>query len=232
MKPSLLIEVLRKLFSSNKVKLLCIGMEESKCADNFYGAKKGITNLYNRIKPRCSYSKLLISEEATKANVIKEMQKVCDSDLAIIVYNGHGGQTKTHQNEKDGKDEFICLYDAYMIDNEIWSIISKAKGRVFTIFDCCYSETMFQFSPSKTTFCNSPIDLLCWSSCAENAVSYGKIGYGGMLTIKINSKAKPALTYEEVWKKLIQDEELTSYETVKQTILGNESKFKKKKIFN
>lgn len=46
--------------------------------------------------------------------------------------------------ETDGRDEFICCYDTGVIDNRIWDIVCKAKGRVFFIFDCCHSETMFR----------------------------------------------------------------------------------------
>lgn len=227
-----LILSLRKVLSFDKVKLLAIGMEHSASYGDCPGAKAGATKLFKKIKPCCSYAKLLIDAEATKAAVISEMQKVCDSDLAIIVYAGHGGQKSGHQYETDGKDEFLGLYDKPLVDNEIWQIISKAKGRVFTIFDCCHSETMFRGFEKINFERDENVDLLCWSGCADSEVSYGMPGSGGFLTRYILKYAGPFTTYKSAWKKISNNKVLKKQEIVKQTILKSKTKFESEIVFS
>jgi hypothetical protein len=228
-----LVFKMRKVFSSKKVKLLSIGLEHSAKYGNCEGAGKGARRLFEKIKPRCNYSKLLIDGEATKANVVSEIQKVCDSDLAIITYAGHGGQKSGNQNETDGKDEFLALYDQPLVDNEIWNIVSKANGRVFCIFDCCHSETMFRGfeNPMMERGGNLP-DLLCWASCVENQVGYTVENSGGFCTSFIIKNAHWNFSYEDAWKKISNAENLAKHELVKQTLLRSDSKFKVEKLFS
>lgn len=220
-------------------KLLSIGMEKS-CAGNCSGAEKDATRMFNFIKSECNSSKLLLNGEATKENVLKELQNVCDSDLAIIFYAGHGDSRKVKSNapeEADGKDEMIFLADKYLLDDEIWNVVSKAKGRVFMIFDCCHSETMFRVAPppqSKNLLfaaSSSMPDLLCWSGCADNKTSLGSLN-GGLFTNTILANAKMKLTYEENWKKISGDTGLASKEIVKQTMLKTDSGFKNRMLFS
>ena len=220
------------------MKLLSIGMEES-YAGSCGGAGKGTRRLFNRIKPRCKYSKLLLDSEATKDNVIREMSKVCDSDLAIITYCGHGGQQSGRTNETDGKDEFIALYDHPMLDNEVWKIVSRAKGRVFMIFDCCHSETMFcdnwRHARDFVAIAGLPtnsIDLICWASCAENQVGYSIPGAGGVFTSSILRNIDAGDTYFDAWTKISRDSRLAQYEIAKFTILRQDTGFKGKKLFS
>ena len=138
--------------NDTRVKLLSIGVAESKIAGRCAGADKDAKEMFEEVSSLVSpvYSRLLISEEATAANVSREMAAVCsDTDLAVIFYAGHGGSQKIKYNapeELDGKDEYILLHDTYMLDDQIWNIVSKAECRVFFIFDCCHSETMFRFA--------------------------------------------------------------------------------------
>ena len=227
-----LILSLRKHLSSTKVKLLAIGMEHSACYGDCQGAKAGSTKLFNKISPRCVYAKLLQDSEATRANVVSEMQKVCDSDLAIIIYAGHGGQKSGRQYETDGKDEFLGLWDGPLVDNDIWKIISKAKGRVFTIFDCCHSETMFRGFEKINFERDENVDLLCWSGCADSEVSYGVPNSGGFLTRYILKYASPFATYDGAWKKIANNKVLKKQEIVKRTILKSNTKFKNGIVFS
>lgn len=40
-------------------------------------------------------------------------------------------------------EDCVNCFDQALLDNEIWTLICHARGRVFLIFDCCHSETMF-----------------------------------------------------------------------------------------
>lgn len=68
------------------------------------------------------------------------------SDFTVVFYSGHGGQDVVGDaSEADGKDEFMCLYDKPLYDNDIWKLLQKAK-RAVLICDCCHSKTMFRTS--------------------------------------------------------------------------------------
>lgn len=224
--------ILRRLFSKRTVKMLCIGMEESKYAGSCPGTGIGATKFFNKVKPRCNYAKLLLSSQATMFAVRNELQNVCESNLAIIFYSGHGGQKKGSQNETDGKDEFLGLYDGPIMDNEIWNIVSQAKGRVFMIFDCCHSETMFRGIPDLLPRRNEPLDLLCWASCGEGEVGYSIPTRGGLFTTAILKNIKAGNTYDQAWKQIIKNKMLAKYETSRAIILKAHSDFDDTKIFS
>jgi hypothetical protein len=94
---------------------------------------------------------LMISSEATKAAVVEKLKEGIDSTpeggLFLFFYSGHGGQEYLGGKEPDGadrEDEYLCLYDSHMMDDEIWIIVSRCKGRVFLYFDACHSATMYR----------------------------------------------------------------------------------------
>jgi len=211
-------------------------MENSTYAGIAPGTAKATKKFFKAVKPRCNYAKLLLSEEATKDVVVRELQKICDSDLAIFFYNGHGGQQKGRMNETDGKDEFLGLYDKPLLDNEIWNIISRAKGRIFMIFDCCYSETMFRcVSKSGIKLIprdSNPVDLLCWASCPESKVSYTDVNNGGLFTKFIMYNLDSSYTYGQAWNRIVKNEILKQSESVCLTYLKPHSEFLHKKLFS
>jgi len=254
--------------SSETVKLLCIGVAKSKIAKNCPGADLDALRMFEIIsaatEQKPAYSKALISEEATAKNVEDELLKVCsDNDgLAIIFYAGHGASQRVKykaEEEADGKDEYILLYDNYMLDDQIWNIVSTAQCRVFMIFDCCHSETMFRFAkdivditrqdglfrrvidtikkffsklrsfreskPRTVYYLNKNPqfpELLCWSGCADDKVSYGNSS-GGLFTSTIlkylAELGGSSLTYESFWSKLASDSRLNTREVCKRTLL-------------
>lgn len=135
---------------------LIVGMETSKwgaCA----GSNKDSNTMLDLIKQYVDGSHIvkLNNGQATTIAVRKALKeqiaKVPEDGLFIFTYSGHGGQTSKKanaSNETDGKDEFLCLYDGYILDDELWEIFNTCQGRVFVIFDCCHSSTMFRL-PSE-----------------------------------------------------------------------------------
>lgn len=173
----------------------------------------------------------LADAAATLDNVTNAMLRVLQSDVAIIFYSGHGGwRNAIDSDELDGKDEFLCLYDKPLVDNEIWKLLQTSNGRVVTIFDCCHSETMFRTSMTFSQYDDSKqpnlmkatgkqVNLLCMSACADNKYSYGT-NNGGQFTQSINFNYRPYLTYAQLWKWVVNDPYLIDRETVKKTVIG------------
>ena len=223
--------------------VLCIGMENSKFG-NCPGAQVDATRMHNLLKKYSNKTTLLISNKATKSVVVQKMKEVCQNDLAIIYYSGHGGdkkqteETKLNFEEPSGKDQFLCLYDGGMLDDEIWSIISNAKGRVVLIFDCCHSGTMFR-SANPLTFeiqkqkskiadgafgaSSKEPNMLCISGCPDDSYSYGSEN-GGLLTNAILDIVSDKRTYERVWELLHNNYELNKVEKIQFTEIGKSFK--------
>lgn len=216
--------------TTEKVSVVVIGMERSKFAGPCPGAHTDAIRMRETFRGWYEDVVLLENEAATKEAVVAAMKKAAEADFMILFYSGHGGsevfQTPGPE-EVDGKDEFLCLYDTYLRDNDIWSIISKCKGRVWLIFDCCHSETMFRSIGFKMKMVedsafakDTEMSMLCWSGCADNTYSYGDSS-GGEFTSSILRNMFYDKTYDEVWKILEHDEILMSYERIKRTKIGN-----------
>lgn len=91
----------------------------------------------------------LLTKAATRARVISEITKAAKAlmsgDIFMISYSGHGGQLPDLNNdEDDSQDETWCLYDAEMVDDEIYSLYARfAQGvRILVFSDSCHSGTV------------------------------------------------------------------------------------------
>lgn len=137
---------------SNNVTYLCVGMESSARFGSCPGCELDAKRLSSLMKDQYGYAgDLLVSGMATKAEVVGLLKKGVESTpedgLFLFFYSGHGGQEYLGGKEPDGsdrEDEFLCLYDTYLLDDEIWDIVSTCKGRVFLYFDACHSATMYR----------------------------------------------------------------------------------------
>lgn len=247
-----LISYIKSLFfkpsvkSSIKTGALVIGVETSRFAGDCPGAIKDTATISKLLKNFTKNIVRLTDSRATVKSVTAALKEVVKNDLAIIYYSGHGGNAKFSKvslNEVDGKDEFLCLYDTYLLDNEIWNIIKNAKGRVFIIFDCCHSSDMFAAPstmkllakdppadiPGQTVVVDADIDMIQWAGCHESTVSYGS-SYGGMLTNTINRYFDPSLSYKELWDKVANESSLLAAQTPYQ-ILTTKTSFHNSPIF-
>jgi hypothetical protein len=181
------------------------------------------------------YSTELISmkdSQATRSKVISAVTKGVEFPLFIFYYSGHGGSTTAYLDttETDGRDEYLCLFDGPLLDDDVWKLISKSKGRVFLIFDCCHSGSMFKaplnFSSQikflqATTHAQGSLNMLCWSGCPDSEYSYGD-NSGGELTKTLLKYFKSSMTYDELWKKIEADKDLKDFEEVQRTIMGSD----------
>ena len=234
-------DVCQTVDRSKKYALL-IGMESSKwgaCA----GSTRDSETMLGLIKQYVDGSHIvkLNNGQGTTVAVRKALKeqiaKVPEDGLLIFAYSGHGGQTpkkSNASNETDGKDEFLCLYDGYILDDELWTIFGECKGRIFVVFDCCHSSTMYRLPseeiddtlddaenrlPLDTPFfarfenARSSISMFVISGCDESTVSWGDSIQGGVLTSSLKRAFDKYLTYKEWWNKTRND---NAFKKVKQ----------------
>jgi hypothetical protein len=102
-----------------------------------------------------------------------------------------------------------------MLDDDIWESVSKAKGRVVMIFDCCHSATMFRdpatffkFDTEAETFAaarnpDQP-QILVLSGCPDESYSYGSSA-GGEMTLKLLKYYRKNRSYDSVFSKVVND---------------------------
>ena len=221
------------------VSVVIFGMERSK-AGNCPGSEldaRRFQQLMNKLGYGGS-TKMFLNEAGTIYNFQTEVEKAVMSDLAIIYYSGHGGSDESHrfgtgENEDDGIDEFLCLYDGYYLDDDIWNIVSKSKGRVLMIFDCCHSKTMFRSPPmgefaelmyARADGQKEQFSLLCWSGCPDNTYSYGS-NEGGFFTSTMLKYWRPGMTYNQLWRLVSVDANLSKAQICQQTQAGGEWDF-------
>ena len=227
----------------NKKYSLIVGMETSRygaCpgADKDSNTMLGIVSQYVDSSHIVKLNNKQATVDAVRKALINQIEKVPEDGLFIFTYSGHGGQTNYKpgaSNETDGKDEFLCLFDGYILDDELWTIFNKCKGRVFVVFDCCHSGTMYRL-PSEESKCDVEDDaeeriplekpffskyenvrgalkMLVVSGCGEETVSWGDSVNGGILTSSMNRSFNKCLTYREWWNAFRQD---SAFKKVKQ----------------
>jgi hypothetical protein len=93
----------------------------------------------------------LLTKSATRVNVITALDKLATDantgDLVVIYYSGHGGNEIPDLNKdeddpwSDRFDETWCLFDAQLIDDELYYHWRKFKKgvRIILMSDSCFS---------------------------------------------------------------------------------------------
>ncbi|WP_372657461.1 caspase family protein [Hydrogenophaga sp.] len=101
-------------------------------------------------------STLLLTKKATRAKVLAAIRSsakaLAAGDLFFLSYSGHGGQVPdVSGDEADKQDETWCLYDAQLIDDELYFELSRFKAgvRVLVISDSCHSGTVVRAGPPQ-----------------------------------------------------------------------------------
>ena len=226
----------------NKKYAVIVGMETSKWG-GCPGADKDSNTMLSLIKQYVDSDHIvkLNNKQATvnavRAALDAQIAKVPEDGLFIFTYSGHGGQynkSASASNETDGRDEFLCLFDGPMIDDELWTIMNKCKGRVLFVADCCHSGTIYRLPsecdvsntdsddriPLETPFfakfenIRAPIRMLVISGCGEDTVSWGDSKNGGCLTSSMNRAFNKCLNYREWWNKFKNDSALKKVKQV------------------
>jgi hypothetical protein len=91
----------------------------------------------------------IIDSAVTRSAVMKGMTNLIVNskigDSLVFTYSGHGTSVvDPTKDEEDGKDEAICLYDGFLVDDEIRDIFNKLPNGVKLTFisDSCHSGTV------------------------------------------------------------------------------------------
>jgi hypothetical protein len=134
------------------IRYLVVGMESSKRFGSCIGCEIDARRMNSLLSNVFGYTgDMLISSQATRNAVVSKLMdgiaNTPEDGMFIFCYSGHGGQEYLGGKEPNGaekQDEYLCLYDTYLQDDEIWEIVSRRKGRVFLYFDACHSATMYR----------------------------------------------------------------------------------------
>ena len=216
---------------SSSTSVVCIGMENSRKFGKCPGSKIDAERMSKLLSKHSKKVTTLISSQATKGAVVNAIAEALKNDLTIIYYSGHGGSksqtatTKKNWVEPSGVDSYLCLYDSFMLDDEIWNLFTKAKGRIVFIADCCHSGTMFRVSPSPSMFSASSnsVRLLYIGGCEDTSYSYGS-NNGGVMTNTLLKWYSTNYSYETLIRKMKQDTTLKSTENIQIVELGRSFK--------
>lgn len=225
-----------------------IGVENSRRFGACPGARHDSLQMKRLLGDKAALE-YLSDANATKAHVVQMMKdmidKVPQDGIFILTYSGHGGSQKfaDTKNEADSKDEYLCLYDTYLKEDDIWDMVTKCRGKVFLFFDCCHSETMFR-APAvppadlmkdeeiAAEVCgagardakipDSPVNMLVWSGCPDNTYSYGDTSGGLFTNALLDALNHGKRTYAQIWQHIKADKSLSQYtQRPQQTVLGN-----------
>jgi hypothetical protein len=146
------------LFKDNYVysskKALCVGInnypEPRNRLEGCIGDARTWSKLLQEVKGFPTPD-ILIDSEATIFTVTSRLKKMVTNakpgDVLVFTFSGHGTSIPTkHEDEPDGRDEAICLYNGLVSDDTIHDILSLApEGSSITmILDSCHSGTMLK----------------------------------------------------------------------------------------
>ncbi len=97
-------------------------------------------------------STILLREEVTRQNVISYLTKASkeleSGDILMVSYSGHGGWIKDlNGDEDDFMDETWCLFDAQIVDDELYQLWSRfiAGVRILIVSDSCHSGGVVKY---------------------------------------------------------------------------------------
>lgn len=116
----------------------CLDMKEIAEAQNF----ESITVLLNEEGTRDAVTKAI--DEASKALVT--------GDMLFVSYSGHGASVPDESgDEDDGKDESWCLFDGYLLDDELYALWTRFEEgvRIMVVSDSCHSGTVTKVAPGQ-----------------------------------------------------------------------------------
>jgi metacaspase-1 len=137
----------------------------------------------------------LLTREATREKVMAGISKAAKAlkagDLFFLAYSGHGGQLPDkNDDEPDALDETWCLYDAELVDDEIFAFLGRfaAGVRIFVLSDSCHSGTVLKaalYQPiltMRTSMGSPPRYKFLPGEKADQAYRKNKAFYDAILT--------------------------------------------------
>ncbi len=101
--------------------------------------------LQEHLKVPRSNIRMVLDGEVTRDGFCEGLdwlaEKVGRNDVAYIFFSGHGTHgPDDNGDEEDGQDEFLCLYDGNLRDDDYGQSVSRIKcDRIIEITDTCFS---------------------------------------------------------------------------------------------
>lgn len=183
---------------------------------------------------------------ATRKNVKEAITRACSNELAIVFFSCHGGHERANRKdsafEKDGYDEYVYLSESSITDNELWDIFKNSTNRIFTIFNCCRSGTMFRTSSdtdnafvpfSSTSVSDNNPRLLSWSACGDD--SFAVTSREGGEFVKSIYRSFNAFngigTYNQIWTAINTSRDLRKFQKPEVNVIGNYAEFEDVMMF-
>lgn len=178
---------------------LLVGITYEKTSYQLTGCINDIKNIGNVLK-KIGYDHIVVlkEKEATKANIIKQLNELVstEADQLWFHYSGHGSHIiDTSGDELDGQDEVICPIDyntaGVLTDDLLNQIIQKTKSPMIVIMDCCHSGTNLDLkyhydgNNIKENDCNIEQKIIEISGCMDGQKSADTV---------INKKWQGAMT--------------------------------------
>jgi hypothetical protein len=140
-------------------KALLLGINDYRHISDLRGCLNDVRNIQSLLADvfefRGSNIHTLTDADVVKENIEREWdwlyENAGDGDRLVVHYSGHGSYTTDlDEDEPDGADELICLYDmdwdddqTYLLDDELRELTSRvpAGAQLTVIFDSCHSGT-------------------------------------------------------------------------------------------
>ena len=140
-------------------KALLTGINNYKSISDLRGCLNDVKDIKQLLLEVFGFSRqnirTLTDDKVTKDQIYKQWRWLCDGaapgDRLVFQFSGHGSQiTDLDDDEPDGVDEILCLYDmdwdskdTYLVDDDLRKLISRVpKGALLTvILDSCHSGT-------------------------------------------------------------------------------------------
>jgi hypothetical protein len=139
--------------------------------------------------------------DLTKENFLTRMSDLADSahpgDRLFLYFSGHA----VEHSFQESSFQSLVLYDSFLHDYEIRKVLKKtdAGAILITIFDCCHSGSIIDFSPQI----NFPATLY-FGACKDpqEAISYPG---GSLFTSTIYSIVEQSgqITYSDLKKQIM-----------------------------
>ena len=133
----------------------------------------------------------LNDRQATRAAALSAMREmIAGADagsLLCLYWSGHGGQMADRNgDEADGMDEYLCPWDAPLLDDDLAAVFDTipAGVRVFCVFDTCNSGTMARRALRSPRVINPRTfraSMIVFAGCADGKASFGS-PQGGIFT--------------------------------------------------
>ncbi|CAA6803596.1 MAG: Metacaspase [uncultured Sulfurovum sp.] len=99
---------------------------------------------------------VLLNEEGTREAVSTAIAmaatKLEAGDILFVSYSGHGTSIPDETgDEADGKDETWCLFDGFLLDDELHALWTQFAEdvRIMVVSDSCHSGTVIKVGPGQ-----------------------------------------------------------------------------------